>query len=89
MNTTIFGKEPAVIIGAIMAGIALAVGFGLKISGQQIDLIKTFLEAALPLIAGLLIRTQVVPTQVANQQISAAIAAPPTTTVEQIIKTTK
>lgn len=47
-----FGREPARILAVISAGLALAVGFGLSISGQQVNLIMVFAAALIPLIAG-------------------------------------
>lgn len=85
-----FTKEPAVVIGAIMALLLLLIGFGVKISGQQVDLIRLFLESLAPLVAGIAIRTQVTPTIVANQQIQEGIDAPKgTTTVEKVIEKVK
>jgi hypothetical protein len=52
-----FGREPAAILGFISAGIALAVGFGLEVTDEQVGLIMAFVGAAI----GLITRTQVVP----------------------------
>lgn len=49
--------EPAVIIGFINAAIALAVGFGLPVSPEQVGLISAFVAAAL----GFWTRSQVKP----------------------------
>jgi hypothetical protein len=56
----IFNKNPALIIGAIMAALMLAIGFGLHVSGFQVGLIKDFLEALGVLVGtGVVIRSQV------------------------------
>lgn len=81
-----FGREPARILAVIAAGLALAVGFGLSISGQQVNLIMVFAAAVIPLIAGEATRSQVVPTEKANAQIEIALAEPSTTTVNEVIK---
>ncbi|CAN5749285.1 hypothetical protein BH23CHL7_BH23CHL7_17180 [soil metagenome] len=57
MNT-IFGREPVMILAVIQAAIALAVGFGLNWSGDQVALVTAFSAAVLGLIA----RQQVSPT---------------------------
>lgn len=80
-----WAREPAILIGAIMSLIALAVSFGLKISGEQINLINTFLIAATPLIGGIAIRSQVVPTEKANSQIMTAVKMSPESKLHQVI----
>ncbi len=52
-----FKREPAVILNAIGALIALAVGFGLDITPEQVGLVL----AATTAILGLVIRSQVTP----------------------------
>lgn len=55
-------KNPAIWISLIGAALALAVGFGLKISGVQIELIMNLMMLVVPLImggAGVAIRSQV------------------------------
>lgn len=80
-----FGREPAVILGFIGAAIALAVGFGLRISGEQVNLIMVFAAAAIALATGGAIRSQVVPTEKANAQINTAIKMPKDSTLKQVI----
>lgn len=53
-----FGREPAVILGLVSALIALAVGFGLDITPEQVGLIM----AAVTAIIGFVTRSQVTPT---------------------------
>lgn len=79
------GKEPALILGFISAALILAVGFGLKVSGEQINNIMLFAGAAIALFGGVITRAQVVPTEKANAQIETAIRMPPTATVDQVI----
>jgi hypothetical protein len=55
--STIFGREPAVVLGFVQVVIALAVGFGLDLSTSQQALI---FAAAAALIA-LIVRSQVTP----------------------------
>ncbi len=45
-----FGREPAAILGLIQAGLALAIGFGLQLSGEQTALVMAFSAAAVALI---------------------------------------
>lgn len=81
-----FGREPAMILSFIGAALALAIGFGLKVSGEQVNLIMVFAGAAIPLLTGVATRSQVVPTEKANAQIELAIAGPSTATVSEVIK---
>lgn len=55
---TIFGREPAAILAVIQAGIALAIGFGLHWTGEQVSLVVTFTAVIL----GLITRQVVTPT---------------------------
>ncbi len=45
-----FGREPAAILGLIQAGVALAIGFGLSLSGEQTALVMAFSAAAVAII---------------------------------------
>lgn len=54
---TILGREPALILGLVGAGIALAVGFGLNWTGQQVALSMAFTAAVL----GVIVRQVVTP----------------------------
>jgi hypothetical protein len=58
MGSTILGREPALILAALQAALALAIGFGLHISPEQTALIMAFAAA----IAGLIVRSSVTPT---------------------------
>lgn len=49
MNS-IFGREPAAIMAVLQAGIALAIGFGLHWTGEQVALVMAFSAAVLGLI---------------------------------------
>lgn len=84
-----FKREPARILAVISAGIALAVGFGLSISGQQVNLIMVFSSAVIMLVAGEATRSQVVPTEKANEQIQVGINSSSDTTVEEVIAKTE
>lgn len=48
---TIFGREPVMVLAAVQAAIALAVGFGLNWDGAQVALVTAFAAAVLGLIA--------------------------------------
>ena len=52
-----FSQEPVAWMGAIQAGVALAMGFGLNITSVQQALIQTFVAAVLTVV----LRTQVTP----------------------------
>jgi hypothetical protein len=54
---SLFDREPALILGAVNAAIALAVGFGLEISVEQASLINAAFAAALSVV----VRSQVTP----------------------------
>lgn len=54
---TLFGREPALILGALNAILLLAVGFGLPVTGEQMALIN----AAAAAIMAVVIRAQVTP----------------------------
>lgn len=54
----IFGREPALIIGFVNALIAVAVGFGLDVTPEQVGLINAAVAAVLAVIT----RSQVSPT---------------------------
>lgn len=82
-----FGREPAVILGFIGAALALAIGFGLKVSGEQVNLIMVFAAAGITLLTGVVTRSQVVPTEKANAQIETAISMPSNSTVKEVIQT--
>lgn len=56
---SIFGREPALILAAIQAALALAVGFGLNLSAEQITLILAFSAA----VFGVITRQNVTPAQ--------------------------
>jgi hypothetical protein len=45
-----FGREPAAILGLIQAGLALAIGFGLSLSGEQTALVMAFSAAAVAIL---------------------------------------
>ena len=53
----LWGREPAMVLALVQAGIALAVSFGLKLEPEQIGAIVT-LSA---IILGLITRTKVTP----------------------------
>jgi len=53
----ILGREPALVLGLIQAVIALAIGFGLKVSPEQFGLIMAACAAA----AAVIVRQQVTP----------------------------
>lgn len=53
----LFGREPALVLGAANALLALAVGFGLQISPEQVGLIN----AAVAAILSVVVRSQVTP----------------------------
>lgn len=82
---TLFGREPALILGAVNALIAVAVGFGLPVSPLQVGLINAAVAAILAVIT----RQNVVPIAVADKQIEIAKAADIRTPNEQIIKQAK
>lgn len=57
--TDLWGREPAAVLAAVQAVLALAVGFGLDLSGEQVSLIV----AASAAVLGLVTRSRVTPVQ--------------------------
>jgi hypothetical protein len=55
----VFGREPAAILGALNAVVALGVGFGLDVTPEQLGLISAALAAVLALV----VRSQVTPVE--------------------------
>lgn len=53
----LWGREPALILGLVQAALALGVGFGLKVSIEQMALIMAFSAAVL----GVWTRSKVTP----------------------------
>ena len=84
-----FKREPARILAVLGAGLALAIGFGLKLSGEQVNLIMVFAAATIALLVGETTRSQVVPTQIADKQMEIAKASPVNRPTEEIIQQAK
>lgn len=55
----LWNREPAMILAVLQTLLALLIGFGLKLSGDQVALIMAFSAALL----GLITRSQVTPVQ--------------------------
>lgn len=55
--TSLWGREPALVLAFIQTLLALAVGFGFDLTAEQIALILAFSAAAI----GLITRSQVTP----------------------------
>lgn len=55
--SSLWGREPALIIGLAQAGAAVAVGFGADVTPEQVGLIIGFVAAALSVVT----RSQVTP----------------------------
>lgn len=53
----LWGREPALIIGVVNALLAVAVGFGLDVTPEQVGLVN----AAVAAVLAFLVRTQVTP----------------------------
>lgn len=77
-----FGREPALIIGAIQALVALGIGFGLHVTPEQFGLIM----AAVGAILAVLTRSQTTSTPAVNDLITTAVSMPTNTPVE-VVKT--
>lgn len=84
-----FKWNPARILAVIAAGLSLAIGFGLEISGEQVNRIMIFAYAVIALVAGEVTRSQVVPVKVADKQIEIAKASSIDTPTDEIIKQAK
>ena len=65
----IFKREPAVILGLVSALIAVAIGFGLDITSEQVGLIM----AAVSAVIGVITRSQVSPTALMSPEMKRRI----------------
>lgn len=89
-----FGKEPAVILGAlsevVRAVIPTLIIFGyIQWTGEQVAQFMLLAGVVIGFFNVLLTRSQVVPTERANDQIRMAIDSPSSATVEQVIAKTE
>ncbi len=66
---TIFGREPVTILAAVNAALALGVGFGLDVTGEQQALIATAVSAVIALIA----RKAVTPNATVEENVVTAV----------------
>ncbi len=57
MATTLFGREPVLYLALVQAALALAVGFGLGLTGEQVAGLMAFAAAVL----GVVTRSRVSP----------------------------
>lgn len=57
MASNVWGREPALVMGLVQAAVALAVGFGLDITAEQVALVNGFVAAVLSVV----VRSQVTP----------------------------
>lgn len=86
-NGTIFGREPALIYGAIAAIIAIAVGFGLPVTAEQTGLILAGVTAIIAVVIRQSVYSPQSTGKIANTQYRAglndaaqpSVSAPPTT----------
>ena len=69
----ILGREPVVILAAVNAALALGVGFGMDLTGEQQALIGAAVSAVLALVA----RSQVVPNATAVRLTRMGVVLPP------------
>lgn len=89
-----FGKEPAVILGAlaeiVKAIIPTLILFGvIQWTGDQVAQVMFLVSVLVGSLTIVLTRSQVVPTERANAQIQTGIDGPSTATVGQVIKHTE
>jgi hypothetical protein len=66
---TFFGREPVTVLTLVQTFVALLVGFGVHLTGDQVALVTGFSGALI----GFVIRTQVVPVAVLPDHIAAAV----------------
>ncbi len=67
--TALYGREPVLVLAVVQAALALAMGFGAHLTGDQMALVMTFTGALL----GLLTRTQVTPMATLPDHVAAAV----------------
>lgn len=89
-----FGREPAVIIGGladiVRAIIPMLLIFGvIAWTDQQTGAVIFFVGVLVGVAEKLFIRSQVVPTETANEQIRTAVSMPTGTSVKEVIAETE
>ena len=67
--STLYGRQPVMVLAAIQASLAMLMGFGLHLTGDQVALVMAFFAAVL----GLLAQTQVTPMATLPDHIAAAV----------------
>lgn len=86
----LFGKEPAVILGAlsevVKAIIPMLIIFNfINWSGEQVAQVMLVVGVVIGFLNVVLTRSQVVPTERANEQIETAIKMPASATLKQVL----
>ena len=67
--STLYGREPVVVLAVALAGLALALGFGAHLTGEQMALVMTFTGTVLTLLT----RKVVVPSAILPEHVAAAV----------------
>ena len=67
--SNLYGRQPVMVLAFVQATIAMAMGFGLHLTGDQVALVLTFTAGLL----GLLAQTQVTPMATLPDHMQAAV----------------
>jgi hypothetical protein len=67
--TTLYGRQPVLVLAFVQASLAMLMGFGLHLTGDQVALVMAFFAALL----GLLAQTQVTPMATLPDHVAAAV----------------
>ena len=69
--TTLYGRQPVMVLAFVQATLAMVMGFGLKLTGDQVALVMAFTAALL----GILAQTQVTPMATLPDHVAAAVVS--------------
>ena len=78
--STLYGRQPVMVLAVLQAGLAMLVGFGFHLTGDQVSLIMAFSAA----LVGLLTATQVTPMATLPDHVAAAVNAASNASVPKI-----
>jgi xanthosine utilization system XapX-like protein len=69
--STLYGRQPVLVLAFVQASLAMLMGFGLHLTGDQVALVLAFTAALL----GILTQTQVTPMATLPDHVAAAVVA--------------
>jgi hypothetical protein len=78
--SNLYGRQPVMLLALLQAGLAMLMGFGLHLTGDQVALVVAFSAALL----GVLTQTQVTPMATLPDHVAAAVNAAANASVPKI-----